>query len=123
MSLEAAGVFRGAYTTAYHALLQRGRMQAGEWVLVHGAAVLEQEHPASELVQIHRMSRKIFPHGDSVHFSSEYSAIIKGAVLGVTRTAIVIQLLGVATKDQNGWIATVADRKILSENPLESKSD
>jgi len=38
MSLEAAGVFRGAYSTAYHALLQRGRLQAGEWVLVHGAA-------------------------------------------------------------------------------------
>ncbi len=38
MSLEAAGVFRGAYATAYHALLQRGRMQPGEWVLVHGAA-------------------------------------------------------------------------------------
>ena len=38
MSLEAAGVFRGAYSTAYHALLQRGRMKAGEWVLVHGAA-------------------------------------------------------------------------------------
>ena len=38
MSLEAAGVFRGAYATAYHALLQRGRMKAGEWVLVHGAA-------------------------------------------------------------------------------------
>ncbi|MGE0224173.1 MAG: NADPH:quinone oxidoreductase family protein [Acetobacteraceae bacterium] len=38
MELEAAGVFRGAYSTAYHALLQRGRMQAGEWVLVHGAA-------------------------------------------------------------------------------------
>ena len=38
MSLEAAGVFRGAYATAYHALLQRGRLQAGEWVLVHGAA-------------------------------------------------------------------------------------
>ncbi len=38
MSLEAAGVFRGAYATAYHALLQRGRMQGGEWVLVHGAA-------------------------------------------------------------------------------------
>jgi NADPH:quinone reductase len=38
MSLEAAGVFRGAYSTAYHALLQRGRMRAGEWVLVHGAA-------------------------------------------------------------------------------------
>jgi NADPH2:quinone reductase len=38
MSIEAAGVFRGAYSTAYHALLQRGRMQAGEWVLVHGAA-------------------------------------------------------------------------------------
>lgn len=38
ISLESAGVFRGAYSTAYHALLQRGRMQAGEWVLVHGAA-------------------------------------------------------------------------------------
>ncbi|HXT79528.1 MAG TPA: NADPH:quinone oxidoreductase family protein [Acetobacteraceae bacterium] len=38
MSIEAAGVFRGVYTTAYHALLQRGRMKAGEWVLVHGAA-------------------------------------------------------------------------------------
>jgi len=38
MSIEHAGVFRGAYGTAYHALLQRGRMVAGEWVLVHGAA-------------------------------------------------------------------------------------
>ena len=38
MSLEHAGVFRAAYTTAYHALLQRGRLVAGEWVLVHGAA-------------------------------------------------------------------------------------
>ncbi len=38
MSLEAAGVFRAAYSTAYHALLQRGRMRAGEWVLVHGGA-------------------------------------------------------------------------------------
>lgn len=38
MSLEAAGVFRAAYTTAYHALLQRGRLRADEWVLVHGAA-------------------------------------------------------------------------------------
>lgn len=38
MSLARAGVFRGAYTTAYHALLQRGRLRAGEWVLVHGAA-------------------------------------------------------------------------------------
>jgi NADPH2:quinone reductase len=38
MSLEEAGVFRGAYTTAYHALVQRGRMVQGEWVLVHGAA-------------------------------------------------------------------------------------
>jgi len=37
MSIE-AGVFRGAYSTAYHALLQRGRMKRGEWVLVHGAA-------------------------------------------------------------------------------------
>ena len=38
MSMEQAGVFRGGYTTAYHALLQRGRMRANEWVLVHGAA-------------------------------------------------------------------------------------
>src|SRR5215212_2039288 len=38
MTIEEAGVFRGAYATAYHALLQRGRMVAGEWVLVHGAA-------------------------------------------------------------------------------------
>jgi NADPH2:quinone reductase len=38
MSTEQAGVFRAAYGTAYHALLQRGRMVAGEWVLVHGAA-------------------------------------------------------------------------------------
>jgi NADPH:quinone reductase len=38
LTLAQAGVFRGAYATAYHALLQRGRMQAGEWVLVHGAA-------------------------------------------------------------------------------------
>lgn len=38
MSMEHAGVFRSAYATAYHALLQRGRMAAGEWVLVHGAA-------------------------------------------------------------------------------------
>ena len=38
MSMEMAGVFRGAYSTAYHALLQRGRMKSGEWVLVHGAA-------------------------------------------------------------------------------------
>jgi NADPH:quinone reductase-like Zn-dependent oxidoreductase len=37
-TLAQAGVFRGAYTTAYHALLQRGRLAAGEWVLVHGAA-------------------------------------------------------------------------------------
>ena len=38
LTLAQAGVFRGAYTTAYHALLQRGRLNAGEWVLVHGAA-------------------------------------------------------------------------------------
>jgi NADPH2:quinone reductase len=38
MSIEAAAVFRSAYSTAFHALLQRGRLAAGEWVLVHGAA-------------------------------------------------------------------------------------
>jgi NADPH2:quinone reductase len=31
-------VFRGAYHTAYHALIQRGRMKEGDWVLIHGAA-------------------------------------------------------------------------------------
>jgi len=38
LSLEQAAVFRGAYHTAYHALLQKGRLKAGEWVLIHGAA-------------------------------------------------------------------------------------
>ena len=38
MAIEEAAVFRGAHHTAYHALLQRGRLQAGEWVLIHGAA-------------------------------------------------------------------------------------
>ncbi len=38
MSLEEAAVFRNVYHTAYHALLQRGRLNAGEWVLIHGAA-------------------------------------------------------------------------------------
>jgi NADPH2:quinone reductase len=38
LSLEEAAVFRNAYHTAYHALLQRGRLKAGEWVLIHGAA-------------------------------------------------------------------------------------
>jgi NADPH2:quinone reductase len=38
MSFEAAAGFRSAYGTAYHALLQRGRLAAGEWVLIHGAA-------------------------------------------------------------------------------------
>ena len=38
MGIEEAAVFTGAYMTAYHALLQRGRLQPGEWVLIHGAA-------------------------------------------------------------------------------------
>ena len=38
LSLEEAAVFRNVYHTAYHALLQRGRLSAGEWVLIHGAA-------------------------------------------------------------------------------------
>jgi NADPH:quinone reductase len=38
LSLEEAAVFRGAYTTAYHALMQRGRLKAGDRVLIHGAA-------------------------------------------------------------------------------------
>ena len=38
MSLEEAAVFRNVYHTAYHALVQRGRMRARDWVLIHGAA-------------------------------------------------------------------------------------
>ena len=38
MDLEEAAVFRNAYHTAYHALLQRGRLKAGERVMIHGAA-------------------------------------------------------------------------------------
>jgi NADPH:quinone reductase len=38
MGLEEAAVFRNVYHTAYHALLQRGRLKAGDWVLIHGAA-------------------------------------------------------------------------------------
>jgi len=38
MSLEEAAVFRGAHHTAYHALMQRARLKAGDWVLVNGAA-------------------------------------------------------------------------------------
>jgi NADPH:quinone reductase len=38
LSLEEGAVFRNVYQTAYHALLQRGRLKAGEWVLIHGAA-------------------------------------------------------------------------------------
>jgi NADPH2:quinone reductase len=38
LSLEEAAVFRNVYHTAYHALLQRGRLTSGEWVLIHGAA-------------------------------------------------------------------------------------
>src|ERR1700680_5318910 len=38
MSLDEAAVFSGAYHTAYHALLQRGRMKAGDWVMINGGA-------------------------------------------------------------------------------------
>ena len=38
LGLEEAAVFRGAYSTAYHALLQRGRLAKGDRVLIHGAA-------------------------------------------------------------------------------------
>ena len=38
LSLEQGATFRNAYMTAYHALLQRGRLQAGDKVLIHGAA-------------------------------------------------------------------------------------
>ena len=38
LSLAEAAVFRGAYSTAYHALLQRGRLAKGDRVLIHGAS-------------------------------------------------------------------------------------
>ena len=38
LSLEQAAGFRSAYTIAYHALVQRGCLQPGEVLLVHGAA-------------------------------------------------------------------------------------
>jgi NADPH2:quinone reductase len=38
MGIEEAAVFSGAYMTAYHALLQRGRLKEGDWVMVNGAA-------------------------------------------------------------------------------------
>jgi NADPH2:quinone reductase len=38
LSLDEAAVFRGAYSTAYHALLQRGRLEKGDRVLIHGAS-------------------------------------------------------------------------------------
>jgi NADPH2:quinone reductase len=38
LSLDAACNLLGNYETAYHCLLTRGRLRAGEWVLVHGAS-------------------------------------------------------------------------------------
>ncbi len=38
MSFEEASGFRAAFATAYHGLVQGGRLQAGETVLIHGAA-------------------------------------------------------------------------------------
>ena len=37
MTFEAAAGFRSAAMTAYHALVDRGRLEAGETVLIHGA--------------------------------------------------------------------------------------
>lgn len=38
LNIEEAAVLRSGHGTAYHALLQRGRLNEGEWVLIHGAA-------------------------------------------------------------------------------------
>lgn len=38
LSFPAAAAFGAAYLTAYVALVERGRLKAGEWVLIHGAA-------------------------------------------------------------------------------------
>ena len=37
-SFEEGAVFRVGYTTAYHALIERSALKAGETLLVHGAA-------------------------------------------------------------------------------------
>ncbi|OIP39491.1 MAG: hypothetical protein AUK47_09935 [Deltaproteobacteria bacterium CG2_30_63_29] len=37
LSYDQAVNLLGNYETAYHALVHRGRLQAGEWVLIHGA--------------------------------------------------------------------------------------
>jgi NADPH2:quinone reductase len=49
LSLEEAAVFRNVYQTAYHALLQRGRLKPGEWVLIDGAA--GRHRPAGDAVR------------------------------------------------------------------------
>jgi NADPH2:quinone reductase len=38
LSLDAACNLLGNYETAYHCLVTRGRVRAGEWVLIHGAS-------------------------------------------------------------------------------------
>ena len=38
LSLDAASCLLGNYETAYHCLVTRGRLRAGEWVLIHGAS-------------------------------------------------------------------------------------
>lgn len=38
LSLDAACNLLGNYETAYHCLVARGRLRAGEWVLIHGAS-------------------------------------------------------------------------------------
>ena len=38
LNLEEAAVLQSGHGTAYHALLNRGRLRSAEWVLVHGAA-------------------------------------------------------------------------------------
>jgi NADPH2:quinone reductase len=38
MRMDTAASFRRSFATAYHALVQRGRIKTGEWVLIHGAA-------------------------------------------------------------------------------------
>ena len=38
MNMEEAATFRSAFITAYHGLVQGGRLQTGETVLIHGAA-------------------------------------------------------------------------------------
>ena len=50
LTLEEAAVFKGAYHTAYHALLQKGRMKAGDCFLLPASCAKVDFRGDAELV-------------------------------------------------------------------------